>query len=230
MTQVGHVAVLIQQVPTTFIAALAGVMLYINVPNHVHPSPNAQREKVALPTSRAIVMWLLHLCQNFHNLQRRHHFNSVVVRLRMPRLNVGSPVHEGHRIVVLDKSVLTHHRMVDRVHHLIIRARITFTADRHGAMQPFHVVNLVLRDQMMLVLVDSIAMQMYHATLMKPHMYHQSQSLPCHNTAVQMQQMPLTIVGSRVEMIVIVVSAKHASLAYHVHIQKIKGAITTSVV
>lgn len=205
-------------------------MLHINVLNHVHPSPNAQREKVALPTSRAIVMWLLRLCLSYQNLQRRHHFNSVAVRLKMPRLNVGSPVHEGRQIVVLDKSVLTHRRMVDHVHHLIIRARITFTADRHGAMQPFHVVNLVLRDQMMLVLVDSIAMQMYHATLMKPHMYHHNQYLPYHNIVVQMQQMPRTIVGSPVEMIMIAVLAKHASLTYHVHIQKIKEVITTFVV
>jgi hypothetical protein len=148
----------------------------------------------------------------------------------MPKLNVGSPVHEGHQIVVLDKSVLIHRRMVDRVHHRIIQGKITFTADRHGAMQPSHVANLVLRDQTMLVLVDNIAMQMYHATLMKPRMYHHNQYLQCHNIVVQMQQTLRTTVGSHVEMIVIAVLAKHASLAYHVHIQKIKEVITTSVV
>lgn len=193
-------------------------------------SQNAQRERVALQTSHVIVMWHLRRCQNYHNLPRRHHFNSVVVRLRMPRLNVGSHVPEGLPIVVLDKSVLTHRRMVDHAHRLIIREKITFTADRHGAMQPSRVVNRAHQDQTMIVLVDSIVMQMYHATLMKPHMYHHNQYLPFHNIVVQMQQMPKTIVGSPVEMIVTAVLVKHASLEYHVHIQKIKGVITTSVV
>jgi hypothetical protein len=175
-------------------------------------------------------MWLLRLCLNYLNLQRRHHFNSVVVRLKMPRLNVGSPAHEGHQIVVLDKSVLIHRRMVDRVHRQIIREKTTFTADRLGAMQPSHVANLVLQEQTMLVLVDNIVMQTFRVIVMWLHMYHHNQYLQCHNIVVQMQQTLRTTVGSPVEMIVIAVLAKHASLAYHVHIQKIKEVITTSVV